>query len=374
MTFKKEKKNMIKDENLNRENRADELRNHYEFMGKAFGKSELSRQTFEDLPFPISVRHLSDEDMEELARMVESDTIKKFPYVAEKMFMLWKVGVDNEEEMEFLNKTCAAAHNFYFDTLRWYAINKYDAKHYDDIVKHYDDTIKYKKKNMKQDDKAYMTKTFGRSATTRQDFEDMPYPICTINITDEQMEKLTKEVEDEVISKYPDVAEKMFELWRAGTNTDEEIDFLMNECSDAEDYWWNILQFNALNNYGAKYYEDMNMESYIEIEDVAYEEMQQYSKPTKEDMENAIESEKNKQSQEQIDAAIEDIDIKSAEYKEAAEMMEETKRRADVVELAEKLWLLKLKDLAEYSYYDAFKDAETFFRLKSKYLKEGKIC
>lgn len=202
---------------------------------------------------------------------------------------------------------------------------------------------------MKQDDKTYMTKTFGRSETTRQDFEDMPYPICTINITDEQMEKLVKEVEDEVISMYPDVAEKMFALWREGTNTDEEIDFLMNECSDAEDIWWNLLQFNAINNYGAKYYEDMKMESHIEIEN-------------------------NNQSQEQIDAAIEDIDKKSAEYKEAAEMMEETKRRAEVVELAEKLWLRNLKDLAEYSYYDAFKDAETFIKLKSKYLKEGKLC
>lgn len=347
---------MIKDENLNRKNRADELRNHYEFMGKAFGKSELSRQTFEDLPFPISVRHLSDNDMAELARMVESDTIKKFPDVAEKMFMLWKVGVDNDEEMEFLNKTCAAAHNFYFDTLRWYAINKYDAKHYDDIVKHYDG----KKKNMKKD-KAYMTKTFGRSATTRQEFEDMPYPICTINITDEQMEKLVKEVEDEVISKYPDVAEKMFTLWREEVNTDEEIDFLMNECSDAEDNWWSLLQFNAINNYGAKYYCD------IELGEIA-----QYAKPTKEDMENAIES--NKQSQEQMESAIEEIDMKSKDYKEAIDMMEETKRRAEVVELAEKLWIRNLKDLAEYSYYDAFKDAETFIKLKSKYLKEGKLC
>lgn len=225
---------------------------------------------------------------------------------------------------------------------------------------------------MKQDDKEYMTKTFGRSATTRQDFEDMPYPICTINITDEQMEKLVKEVEDEVISKYPDVAEKMFELWRAGTNTDEEIDFLMNECSDAEDYWWNILQFNAINNYGAMYYEDMRMKSYIEAEDIAHEEMPQYAKPTKEDMEYAIES--NTPSQEQIERAIVDIDLKSAEYKEASEMMEETKRRAEVVELAEKLWLRNLKDLAEYSYYDAFKDAETFITFKSKYLKEGKLC
>jgi hypothetical protein len=181
------------------------------------------------------------------------------------------------------------------------------------------------------------------------------------------MEKLVKEVEDEVISKYPDVAEKMFTLWRAGTNTDEELEFLMNECSNAEDLWWNLLQFNAINNYGAEYYEDMKMESYI-----AHEEMQQYAKPTKKDMENAIES--SKQPQEQIETAIEDIDMKSAEYKEAADMMEETKRRAEVVELAEKLWLRNLKDLAEYSYYDAFKDAETFITLKSKYLKEGKLC
>ncbi len=216
---------------------------------------------------------------------------------------------------------------------------------------------------MKQDDKTYMTKTFGRSATTRQEFEDMPYPICTINITDEQMEKLVKEVEDEVISKYPDVAEKMFTLWREEVNTDEEIDFLMNECSDAEDIWWSLLQFNAINNYGAKYYCD------IELGEIA-----QYAKPTKKDMEDAIESNKQLQEQEQMESAIEDIDMKSKDYKEAIDMMEETKRRAEVVELAEKLWLRNLKDLAEYSYYDSFKDAETFIRLKTKYLKEGKLC
>lgn len=196
--------------------------------------------------------------------------------------------------------------------------------------------------------KEYMTKTFGRSATTRQEFEDMPYPICTKNITDEQMEKLTKEVEDEVISKYPDVAEKMFTLWRAEVNTDEEIDFLMNECSDAEDLWWNLLQFNAINNYGAKYYEDMKMESHIEIEN---------NEPTKK----------------QIDAAIKDIDKKSTEYKQADEMMEETKRRADVVEMAEKLWINCYKQYEGYSYSIAFKDAEGFVAMKNKYLKEGKI-
>ena len=341
------------------------------YMNQTFGESEITRQIFADMPYPICVKNLSDTQMQALAQLVEGTLKDKYPHKAEKMFTLWRYGVDDDGELEFLENECVDVEAEWWELLEWYATNCFGAKYYNDDIQNND--IQKESKNMKQD-KAYMTKTFGRSATTRQDFEDMPYPICTKNITDEQMEKLTKEVEDEVISMYPDVAEKMFALWREGTNTDEEIGFLMNECSDAEDVWWNLLQFNAINNYGAKYYEDMKKESYIEIEDIAHEEMQQYAKPTKKDMENAIESERNKQSQEQIDAAIEDIDLKSDEYKEAAEMMEETKRRAEVVELAEKLWLRNLKDLAEYSYYDAFKDAETFITLKSKYLKEGKLC
>lgn len=215
---------------------------------------------------------------------------------------------------------------------------------------------------MKQDE-SYMTKTFGKSEISRQLFADMPYPICVKNLTDEQMEELAKNVERDVIQEYPDMAEKMFTLWSVGVETGEEMDFLESESLPAQDLWWDLLQWYAINKYDAKYCCDSDIEL-----------MQQYAKPTKEDMENAIESESNKQSQEQMESAIEDIDIKSAEYKEAADMMEETKRRAEVVELAEKLWLRNLKDLAEYSYYDAFKDAETFIKLKSKYLKEGKLC
>ena len=110
---------------------------------------------------------------------------------------------------------------------------------------------------MKQDDKTYMTKTFGRSATTRQEFEDMPYPICTKNITDKQMEKLTKEVEDIVISKYPDVAEKMFTLWSVGVENGEEMDFLESESIPAQDLWWDLLQWYAINHYDAKYYDNI---------------------------------------------------------------------------------------------------------------------
>ena len=316
------------------------------YMNQKFGESEITRQIFADMPYPICVKNLSDTQMKVLAQLVDGTLKDKYPDKAEKMFTLWRNGVDDDADMEFLENECVGLEAEWWELLEWYATNCFGAKYYNDDIQKND--IQKEMKNMKQDN-AYMTKTFGRSATTRQDFEDMPYPICAKNITDEQMEKLTKEVEDEVISMYPDVAEKMFTLWRAEVNTDEEVEFLMNECSDAEDIWWNLLQFNAINNYGAKYYDDMKIESHIEIEN-------------------------NNQSQEQIDAAIEDIDNKSAEYKEAAEMMEETKRRAEVVELAEKLWLRNLKDLAEYSYYDAFKDAETFITLKSKYLKDGKLC
>ena len=199
---------------------------------------------------------------------------------------------------------------------------------------------------MKQDEE-YMTKTFGQSEISRQLFADLPYPICVKNLTDEQMEELAKNVERDVIREYPSVAEKMFSIWIAGAYDDEEMDFLENESLPAQDFWWDLLQWYAINKYDAKYCCDIELG-----------EMPQYAKPTKEDMENAIE----------------EIDMKSAEYKEAADMMEETKRRADVVALAEKLWLRNLKDLAEYSYYDAFEDAETFIKLKSKYLKEGKLC
>ena len=220
----------------------------------------------------------------------------------------------------------------------------------------------------------YMTKTFGQSEITRQLFADMPYPICVKNLTDEQMEELAKNVERDVIQEFPNVAEKMFMLWSSGLDVsgvddDEEIHFLENESLPAKDLWWDLLQWYAINKYDAKYCCDCCDIKLGEMQ------MQQYAKPTKKDILNAIESNTpSKASQEQIESAIEYIDMKSAEYKEAADMMEETKRRAEVVKLAEKLWLRNLKDLAEYSYNDAFKDAETFIKLKSKYLKEGKLC
>jgi hypothetical protein len=212
---------------------------------------------------------------------------------------------------------------------------------------------------MKQDEE-YMTKTFGQSEISRQLFADLPYPICVKNLTDEQMEELAKNVERDVIQEFPGVAEKMFTLWSVGVETGEEMDFLESESIPAQDLWWDLLQWYAINKYDAKYYCDIELDEML----------------TKKNMESAIENlfDSNTPSQEQIESAIEYIDMKSEEYKEAADMMEETKRRAEVVELAEKLWLRNMEDLAGYSHNDAFKDAETFIKLKSKYLKEGKLC
>lgn len=187
---------------------------------------------------------------------------------------------------------------------------------------------------MKQDEN-YMNQTFGESEITRQIFADMPYPICVKNLSDTQMQVLAQLVEGTLKDKYPDKAEKMFTLWRNGVDDDADMEFLENECVDVEAEWFELLQWYATNCFGAKYYND----------------------PT----------------QEQIDAAIEDIDKKSSEYKEAADMMAETKRRADVVELAEKLWINCYKQYEGYAYSMAFKDAEGFVAMKNKYLKEGKI-
>ena len=109
---------------------------------------------------------------------------------------------------------------------------------------------------MKQDE-TYMTKSFGQSEISRQLFADMPHPICVKNFTDEQMEELAKNVERDVIQEYPDMAEKMFTLWSVGVETGEEMDFLENESLPAQDLWWDLLQWYAINKYDAKYYDEV---------------------------------------------------------------------------------------------------------------------
>ena len=103
----------------------------------------------------------------------------------------------------------------------------------------------------------YMTKTFGASEITRELFEGLPSPICTDGITDKQMQTLADEVEAEVRDRYPEVADKMFELWKKEERTDEEQDFLDFECYQAEELWWDLVEKIAVGEIGMKYYEDL---------------------------------------------------------------------------------------------------------------------
>lgn len=104
-----------------------------------------------------------------------------------------------------------------------------------------------------------MTKAFGASEITRELFEGLPSPICTDGITDKQMQELADEVEAEVRDRYPEVADKMFELWKKEEDlTDEEQDFLDFECDQAEELWWDMVEKVAVGEIGMKYYEDMD--------------------------------------------------------------------------------------------------------------------
>ena len=105
----------------------------------------------------------------------------------------------------------------------------------------------------------YMTKAFGKSLITRELFEELPSPICTDGITDKQMQELADSVEAEVRDRYPEVADKMFELWKKEEElTDEEQDFLDFECDRVEELWWDLVEKVAVGEIGMKYYEDMD--------------------------------------------------------------------------------------------------------------------
>lgn len=102
-----------------------------------------------------------------------------------------------------------------------------------------------------------LNKEFGKTKINRQIFEDMPCPICTENITDEQMSELAYYVESEVRNQYPDVADRMFDIFVKNPISDDESNFLHYECAKATELYWNLLEVYAISVLGAKYYEDL---------------------------------------------------------------------------------------------------------------------
>lgn len=101
-----------------------------------------------------------------------------------------------------------------------------------------------------------MYKKFGVSEITRGLFEILPCPICMTDATDEQMEKLADYVEAEVRNEYPEIADRIFELWQKEELTQEERDFLDTTCYKAIELWWEVLEEYAIGILGAKYYGD----------------------------------------------------------------------------------------------------------------------
>ena len=90
----------------------------------------------------------------------------------------------------------------------------------------------------------FMTKEFGASGINREMFEDcFEQPINMKNVSDSDMQKIADECENIVREKYPDVADKMFELWTKENITDEEIDYLAVNVNTngAWDLYWDTL-------------------------------------------------------------------------------------------------------------------------------------
>lgn len=104
-----------------------------------------------------------------------------------------------------------------------------------------------------------LTKTFGVSEISRELLEGLPCPICTDGVTDEQMQKLADSVEAEVRDRYPEIADKMFELWKKGDEMSyEELELLYCEYFRADELWWELLEQYAIVDLGMEYYEDMD--------------------------------------------------------------------------------------------------------------------
>ena len=102
-----------------------------------------------------------------------------------------------------------------------------------------------------------MTMKFGRTRISRELFEDMPCPICATGINDYDMQKLAEQVESEIMERYPDIADEMFRLWVKNNKTEDDLDYLYNDCDGASTLYWELLEKYAIEQYGAKYYEDL---------------------------------------------------------------------------------------------------------------------
>ena len=97
-----------------------------------------------------------------------------------------------------------------------------------------------------------MTQTFGASGINREMFNDcFDEPIDMSNVSDDMMYKLAEYVEGCIREMFPEVADEMFRIWTADSPTEDELDYVAINCSDAWKSYWETLGISALN-YGGK--------------------------------------------------------------------------------------------------------------------------
>lgn len=88
--------------------------------------------------------------------------------------------------------------------------------------------------------KDFMTKRFGASGINRDMFTDCFDEVIRMdNVSDDAMQKLAEDIESAVRQQFPDVADKMFELWQNDDLTDDEYDMMaVGEHKAAFDFFW----------------------------------------------------------------------------------------------------------------------------------------
>jgi hypothetical protein len=98
----------------------------------------------------------------------------------------------------------------------------------------------------------FMTKEFGVSGINRDMFTDcFDEAIHMDNVSDEDMQKLAEDIESVVRQKFPDVADKMFELWQKDDMTFEEYDLMaVGEYKEVFDFFWEELGKISVTTYG----------------------------------------------------------------------------------------------------------------------------
>lgn len=103
----------------------------------------------------------------------------------------------------------------------------------------------------------YMTKRFGASGINREMFTDCFEGVISMDkVSDEAMQKLADEVESVVRQQFPDVADKMFELWTKDDLTDDEYDMMaIGKYKAAFDIYWEQLGSFAIKA-GGEIYKD----------------------------------------------------------------------------------------------------------------------